>query len=137
GNPSAEDVHDQDVPILDVLDAASDRRKAIVFGYACHNTTIPPDDCRYCADWAGCAKEQLQRDNPGAAALFTTGCGADQNPEPRGSVELSRQYGHELAESVTKSLASPGREITGTIRVAREDVDLPLQPVTRADLQAL
>jgi hypothetical protein len=138
GNPSKEDTLDQDVPILDVVDARTKQHKAIVFGYACHNTTIPPEDCRYCADWAGFARDQLERDNAGATALFITGCGADQNPEPRGSVELSRQYGKELADAIQQSLAtSPGGEIAGTIRVAREDVPLALQPVTRADLQSM
>ena len=85
--------------MLDCVDAAGNR-KAIVFGYACHNTTIPPDDLRYCGDWAGFAKEQLQQANPGATALFIPGAGADQDPEPRGSVELSRQHGQEIADAV-------------------------------------
>ncbi|HVT26486.1 MAG TPA: neutral/alkaline non-lysosomal ceramidase N-terminal domain-containing protein, partial [Lacipirellulaceae bacterium] len=77
GNPSAEDTLDQDVPILDCVDAAGNH-KAIVFGYACHCTTIPPEDLRYCGDWVGFAREQLQRANPGATALFIPGPGADQ-----------------------------------------------------------
>ena len=137
GNPSKEDILDQSVPVLDCLDASTDRRKAIVFGYACHNTTIPPEDGRYCADWAGFAKEQLERSHPGATPVFITGCGADQNPEPRGSVELSRQYGQELAAAVEQSFSSPGREITGELRVAMEDVPLALEPVTRQDIAAM
>jgi neutral ceramidase len=139
GNPSKEDIHDHGVPIIEVSDPASVyQRKAIVLSYACHNTTIPPEDCRYCADWAGFARDQLERDNRGATALFITGCGADQNPEPRGSVELSRQYGKELADAVQNQLdATPGIELTGNIRVAMEEVPLALRPVTRDDLQAM
>jgi hypothetical protein len=137
GNPSKEDTLDQDVPVLDVVDAATGQRRAIVFGYACHNTTIPPEDGRYCADWAGFAKEQLERAHPGATALFMTGCGADQNPEPRGSIELARQYGKELADAVEQSLAGPGREITGLMRIAMEDVPLALEPVTREGIGAM
>src|SRR5205814_7275700 len=136
GNPSPADVLDQDVPILDVV-GATGQRKAIVFGYACHNTTIPPEDCRYCADWAGFAKERLQTSNPGCTALFITGCGADQNPEPRGSVELSQRYGREIASEIQKALDDDAREIYGSIRVAMEDVDLALQPVTRDKLQQM
>ena len=130
GKPSTDDTLDQDVPVLDCVDA-SGNRKAIVFGYACHCTTIEPDDLRYCGDWAGFAKEQLQQANQGATALFIPGPGADQDPEPRGALELSRQYGQELAHAVQEALDGPGVEIAGPIRIGWEDVRLPLQPITR------
>jgi hypothetical protein len=130
GKPSTDDTLDQDVPVLDCVDAAGNR-KAIVFGYACHCTTIPPEDLRYCGDWAGFAKEQLQQTNSGATALFIPGPGADQDPEPRGSLELSRRYGQELAQSVQNALDNPGIEITGPIRIGWEDVRLSLEPITR------
>jgi neutral ceramidase len=129
------DVVDHDVPVLEV--AADDgNRLAIVFGYACHNTTIPPEDCRYCGDWAGFAQEQIERENPGCTALFVTGAAADQNPHPRGSVELSQKYGRELADAVTTSLQSPAREIAPRLRVAYEQTPLPLQRIDRALLEA-
>jgi hypothetical protein len=138
GNPSAEDVLDHTVSILDVVHEPTGLRKAIVFGYACHNTTLPPEDLRYCADWAGFAKEQLEAAHAGATALFVTGCGADQNPEPRGSVELSKRYGTELANAVQEALLrDDGLEITGPIATAIEDVSLAMQPVTRESLQAM
>jgi hypothetical protein len=136
GRPSPEDVHDHDVPVLDCVDAAG-KRKAIVFGYACHNLTIPPDDLRYCGDWAGFACQQLRRANPGATALFIAGAGADQDPEPRGSVELSQQHGREIADSVQESLAAPGIEIEGPICAELEDVSLALQPVARDALRKM
>jgi len=129
GNASVKDILDQDVPVLDVV-RPDGSRKAIVFGYACHNTTIPPEDCRYCADWAGFAKEQLETSHPGATALFITGCGADQNPEPRGSVEISRRYGAEIGSAVEQSLQVAGDEITGSIQAGMEDIELALEPMT-------
>ncbi len=136
GKPSTDDTLDQDVPVLDCVDAAGNR-KAIVFGYACHCTTIPPEDLRYCGDWAGFAKEQLQQANGGATALFIPGPGADQDPEPRGSLELSRQYGQELAQSVQESLDGPGIEITGPIRIGWEDVRLSLERITRETMDEM
>jgi hypothetical protein len=127
---------DHDVPILDCVNAAGERT-AIVFGYACHNTTIPPDDLRYCGDWAGFAKEQLQQKNLGATAIFIPGAGADQDPEPHGTEELSQQYGEEIAAAVHESITAPGDEITGPIRAAWEDVSLALQPITRKSLQTM
>ena len=128
------DVVDHDVPVLEVT-GDDGKRLAVVFGYACHNTTIPPEDCRYCGDWAGFAQEQIERDNPGCAALFVTGAAADQNPHPRGSVELSQQYGRELANAVTASLQSPGRQIAPRLRIAYEQTPLPLERIDRATLE--
>jgi len=136
GGPTAEDVVDHDVPVLDCVDA-SGNRKAIVFGYACHNTTIPPDDLRYCGDWAGFAVQQLQQSNPGATAMFIPGAGADQDPEPHGSVELSPQHGQELASAVQESLDAPAIEITGPIRAEMEDIALLLEPVTHDSIQRM
>jgi hypothetical protein len=136
GTPSREDVVDHDVPVLEVVHEPSEVRKAIVFGYACHNTTIDPQDLRYCADWAGFAREQLQRLDDHATALFIAGCGADQNPEPRGTVELSKRYGVALADAVQQCmLAGEGIEITGPIKAAIEDVPVALQPITRQELE--
>lgn len=136
GTPSTEDTLDRDVPVLDCIDATGNRQ-AIVFGYACHCTTIEPDDLRYCGDWAGFAKDQLREANAGATSLFIPGPGADQDPEPRGSLELSRQYGKEMAQAVQQSLDGAGIEITGPMRIGREDVPLSLQPVTGDALNAM
>jgi hypothetical protein len=129
GQPSNEDVVDHDVPVLECVDASA-RRNAIVFGYACHNTTIPPDDRRYCGDWAGFACQQLEAASPGATALFIPGAGADQDPEPRGSVELSHRYGQQLAGAVRRAFDAPGTVIVGPIRSQYDHVPLALEPVT-------
>jgi hypothetical protein len=130
GNPSTEDTVDHDVPVLDCV-APAGNRKAVVFSYACHCTTIPPEDLRYCGDWVGFAKEHLQQAYRGATALFIPGPGADQDPEPRGSLDLSRQYGREMADAVLQSFDQPGVEITGPMRIGWKDVSLALEPVTR------
>src|SRR5262249_45552792 len=56
--------------------------RAIVFGYACHCTTLEGNYYRLGGDWAGYAQEYLERAHPGATAFFVTGCGGDANPEP-------------------------------------------------------
>jgi hypothetical protein len=122
--------------VLECVDS-SGNRKAIVFGYACHNTTIPFEDGRYCGDWAGFAKSRLERDNPGATALFIAGAGADQDPEPRGSVELSQQHGQEIAGAVQGALGGPSIEITGPIRCELEEISIALAPVTTEQLEQM
>jgi hypothetical protein len=136
GTPSTDDVVDHDVPVLDCVDDTG-KRKVIVFGYACHNTTIPPEDLRYCGDWCGFAKEYLEQRNPGAKAFYLPGAGADQGPEPSGSVELSRHYGREMADAVQGVLDSPGVEIEGPIRMELDLVPLPVQTVTEEALDAM
>jgi hypothetical protein len=112
------DIHDHDVPVLSARDAATNAVRAVIFGYACHNTTIDPQDRRFCGDWAGFAAEQIERENPGAAALFITGAAADQNPDPRGTVELSRKYGQELAEAVKTALDAKGQDLHPPVKIA-------------------
>jgi hypothetical protein len=127
---------DREVPILDVAFADS-RRRAVVFGYACHNTTMPPTDGRYCGDYAGFAQAALEAGDPGIIALFIAGAGADQDPQPRGTIELAQQHGETLATAVRKALRSPGREIAGSLSVAFEEIPLEYQPLpTRSELEA-
>jgi neutral ceramidase len=79
---------------------------AIVFGYACHNTTIGAEHLHFNGDYAGYAQAALEQGHKGALALFVTGCGADANPRPRGTTDVARDHGHELAASVDKVLAN-------------------------------
>jgi neutral ceramidase len=69
--------------------------------------------------------------------LFLPGAGADQDPEPAGSVELSRRHGQELADAVSTELSRPGLEIDGPLQAEMEDVLLPLQPVSRESLERM
>src|SRR6185437_5163528 len=76
--------------------------RAVVFGYACHNTTLPPTFVRYHGDYAGVAQAVLERRHSGATAMFVTGCGADANPSPRGTIELVEAHGTALADAVDR-----------------------------------
>ena len=123
------DVFEHDVPILDVRNPDNTVR-SIVFGYACHNTTIEPQDGRYCADWAGYARDRLQQLHPNSTALFIPGCGADQNPDPRGTPELSLTYGEDLASSVHTALSMDSLEISPNLRLATTRVPFEMQLLT-------
>jgi hypothetical protein len=115
---------DRDVPVLRVM--REDRSiKAILFGYACHNTTPGPND-EISGDWAGYAQENLERTYPGVTALFITGCGADANPNPRGSLALARAHGLQLAGAVARALSEPMSVVSGPIAAAFDRVDLPV-----------
>jgi Neutral/alkaline non-lysosomal ceramidase, N-terminal len=106
--------------------------KAIVFGYACHNTTLPPTIVQYHGDYAGVAQAILEKGHAGTTALFVAGCGADANPTPRGTIDLVNAHGTSLAEAVDRALNSP-ISIAATLRTAYGTVDLPfVDEATRA-----
>jgi hypothetical protein len=126
---------DHDVPVLAARDPGGALR-AVAFGYACHNTTL--SILQWCGDYAGFAQIALEQRHPGATALFHMGCGADQNPLPRRTVELCQKYGTRLAAGVDAVLAGGMRPVAGRLRAKLEIIDLPYgeQP-TAAQLQQL
>ncbi len=117
---------DHDVPVLGVYDPAGGL-KGIVFGYACHATVLPFYE--WCGDYPGFAMAQLQERHPGVVALFWAGCGADQNPLPRRSVELAKSYGNRLAGAVEGVLSKPMKPITGPLKVKATEVLIPFAKV--------
>jgi hypothetical protein len=122
---------DHAVPVL-AIERPDGRLAGVVFGYACHNTTLPATFVSYHGDYAGVAKAELERRHPGATALFIQGCGADANPQPRGTVELVEQHGRALADSVDAALGG-AVEIRGPLRTAFTTVSLPYAPAPDAD----
>ena len=97
---------------------------AIVFGYACHNTTLQDGFVQYHGDYAGVAQAALEARHPGVTALFMIGCGADANPKPRGTIELVQAHGIALADAVDRAL--PGAvPIAPALHTAYGTVDLP------------
>lgn len=112
---------DHDVPVLRVKDAGG-RPLAIVFGYACHCTVL--SYYKFCGDYAGFAQLAIEKNNPGAQAMFVAGCGADQNPLPRRTVELAQAYGDQLAGSVQRVLESPMRPVSGPLATAYTEIRL-------------
>ncbi len=126
---------DHEVPVLKVAKPDGSLR-AVLFSYACHNTTLGGDNYRIHGDYAGIAQKELESRFPGATALFFLGCAADTNPNPRGTLELVRKHGEQLAGSVADALSGPMRPLGGPLRSAYDHVDLPFStPPTREVLQ--
>jgi neutral ceramidase len=124
---------DHEVPVLTVK---TDEGKliAIVCGYACHATVLSFN--QWSGDWPGFAQIEIEKDHPGALALFWAGCGADQNPLPRRTVELAKNYGRHLANAVGKALSTDMKPLTGKLRLHYAEIDLPLAKLpTKEELQ--
>ena len=108
----------------------------VLFGYACHATTLGGDFYRYNGDYAGYAQIALEQAHPGSTAMFLAGCGADINPSPRGTLELAEQHGKALGGAVERVLEEELQAVRGPLAVAFECVDLPfVDPPTKADLE--
>ena len=86
---------DHDVPVLAVRNADYEL-KTIVFGYACHSTVL--SFTKWSGDYPGFAQIELEKIYRNVDAMFWVGCGADQNPLPRRTVELAQHYGQREIE---------------------------------------
>lgn len=125
---------DYDVPVLAVRDA-DENLTAVLFGYACHATTL--SGYHWSGDYPGYAQINLEKTHPGCVALFFAGCGADQNPLPRGTVEMAEHYGQRLATAVDAVvMTSQMKPVAGALRTAYAEIDLPLDTLpTRAQIE--
>jgi neutral ceramidase len=126
---------DHSVPVLRITDP-SGKVRAILFGYACHNTTLTGEVYQISGDYAGFAAAALEERHPGATALFMELCGADQNPSPRNTIELGKQHGDSLAAAVDQVLAAKLTPVSGPVRTAFRLAPLRFAPRSREDFEA-
>ena len=132
-NPSGST--DRTVPILRV-ESLDGTLRGVLFACACHNTALTGKDNVIAGDYAGFAQAYVEARHPGAQAMFMSGCGGDANPSPRGSLEIARQHGATLGTEVCRLLDTSLEKIDGGLRTAYRLVELPLQKLTRVELEA-
>ena len=113
--------------------------RAILFAYACHNTTLTGEFYQISGDYAGFAEAELESSYAGSTALFLQLCGGDQNPYPRSSLDLARQHGHEMAAQVSRVMSGAMQPLNGRLRTAYQVTTLPFaaqeRPTYEADLR--
>jgi len=112
---------DPDVPILRVLSPEGEIR-AVIFGYACHPTTIGPAATpigyKNGPDYVGYARDWIAAAIPGCTPVFLQGCGGDIKPRYGkangrfgyvllGPEETVAEMGHELGRAVIAALCAP------------------------------
>ncbi len=129
---------DHEVPVLQVWRgnaSTGEDLAAVLFGYACHNTTLGIQ--QFCGDYAGFAQAELEKRLPGTQAMFVMGAGGDQNPYPRGKLELAETHGRTLAAAVARALDKPGKAVASSLRTARAAASLQFDPLpSRQELTA-
>jgi hypothetical protein len=116
--------------------------RAVVFGCACHNVTLDPRNLLVSSDYAGFAREAIERNNPGTTAIYLAGCGADANTHPRGGRRQwvnVRRHGESLGAEVDRVLQEEQlAPVRGPLRTNKTEVELPLRTdFSRDELQQL
>jgi hypothetical protein len=133
-HPNPDGPVDQSVPVFSILDA-SGMLRSVMFGYACHNTTM--SFRKWLGDYAGYAQEYFEKDHPGVTAQFLMGCGGDQNPYPRSELRYAQQHGRALATAVEAALETKQttlrhqHPLRGTIQSIYGTVDLDFTDLQR------
>jgi hypothetical protein len=123
--------------VLSFRNTDEDSLRAVVFGYACHNTTM--GFRQWLGDYAGYAQEYFEKDHSGVTAFFMMGCGGDQNPYPRSELKYAQMHGRSLATAVEAALEvnqrtlRHQRPIHGLLSSALETVDLEFATPDRPD----
>ena len=115
---------DHDLPVLVARDK-SGKIVAIWTSYACHCTSIGNQPNHICGDWAGFAREYLQRDHPGAVALVSIGCGGDSDPQRRGNIDAAKENGNEISTAVKTLLQQPLQALSGKLECRSKQIMLP------------
>lgn len=117
---------DRSVPVLRI-DAPDGTLRGVLFGYACHNTTLPARYLAVSGDYAGYAKVYVEQRFPGCQAMFMMGCGGDANPYPRESIPAAPAHGEELGKEVCRLLKTKLAPVGGPLNCAQKIANLPLE----------
>ena len=137
-HPNPKGPVDHTVPVLRI-DNAEGKLKAVMFGYACHNTSV--GYLRWLGDYAGFAQQYFEADHPGVTAMFMMGCGGDQNPYPRGTAEWAAKHGRSLCTAVEAALEVTQRtlrhqnQIQGPLKSIMDTVALEFTTKDRDDFE--
>ncbi len=117
---------DHDLPVLAVRDLDG-KVRGVYVTYACHCVTL--SDNKISGDWAGFAQELIEVDFPGAVALVSIGCGADQNPVSGvtvDKVDIARGHGAEVAREARRLVQGFLAPIKGPLTAKTRVLQLPL-----------
>jgi ribosomal protein S24E len=143
--PDWDKLVDNDVSLIKVIQ--DEKVVAVLFHYTCHPTTIGTTIYEISADYPGVAQRVLEKNYPGAIALFMNGCCGDIRPaivdEKRerfrgGDFSDVERMGTILAYEVAKEMerAVP---VGGGVKYNLVDFNLPLEekliPQNKDDVQ--
>jgi len=132
--PNPEGTVDRTVPVLRV-ESPNGKVRAVLFGCACHNTTLTDAHNVIAGDFAGFAQSYIEQQHPSAQAMFISGCGADANPHPRGTMELAKIHGRVLGAEVCQVMERPLDAVDSLLAIEYAKVELPLKELSRGEIE--
>ena len=125
---------DHDLPMM-MISNPDGTVRGVYFSYACHCVTLSNN--KISGDWAGFAKEAVQKAFPGAIALASIGCGADSNPTSGatgGRVAAVEDQGKQIADEIKRLVAAGLKPIKSSPETRYTRVEIPFDtPRTRAE----
>lgn len=127
---------DRSVPVLRI-DGGDGKPRAVLFGYACHNTTLSQTDFMVSPDYAGYAQRHIQEHGGVGHAMFLSGCGAAANPYPRGTIPIAREHGAALGGEVMRVVQTKLQPVRGPLTCVLAPANLPLRQTPRSELERL
>lgn len=128
---------DRSAPVLRI-DSLDGELRGVLFGAACHNTTLGGKHFAISGDFAGYAQAVIEREHAGVQAMFMQGCAGDANPFPRGEEAIARKHGAVLGQEVLRVLKTKLAPVRGPLKMLHQSVALPLQSrLTKADIERL
>jgi len=119
---------DAELTVVGVLRSEAREPLAVLLSFAAHPTTLGSWNRQVSADYPGVAVRELERQFPGAVALFFAGAAADQGPVKAGDgFEPAERIGRSLADlaAALLLLSKTVMELPQSIEVAQQVVALP------------
>ena len=123
---------DHSLPFMRITEPDGSLR-AVLANYACHCTTLGGNFNAVHGDWAGAARDEFEARHPGALAMITIGCGGDQNPEPRGTLDSTLAHGAAIAEELERLVTDNLVSLTELPQPTFEEISLPFQKLQSAE----
>ncbi len=120
-----------------------DRVVGVLASYACHPVTLGPGNRQLTRDYPGFLVDRLSAAFPGAFTAFATGlCGqintghdayASQRhgDGPKRSYAEAERIGRRLADVARSAVEHEVRPVSGSLRMARTEIELPFAPLPR------
>ena len=125
---------DHDLPVMMISDPDG-KVRGVYFSYACHCVTLSNN--KLSGDWAGLAKDAIEKAFPGAIALASVGCGADSNPTSGVTgdrVAAAEEQGKQIADEIKRLVAAGLKPIKASPQTRYTRIEVPFDtPRTRAE----
>lgn len=115
------------------FDKMSGQPKAVFVNYACHATSLGCRNNKISPEWNGHMLEYIEKELPGATAIFVQGAAGDINPRFVGgldgyvdNLEKTKELGYEIGKEVVKGCSAiTTQAVSSQIKLVHKDITCP------------